>query len=63
VVFSTHTLGEAQRFAHRVLVLDDGELLFDGSPHEFMREAGAGDGSDGADLERALVVFLERRGR
>jgi ABC-2 type transport system ATP-binding protein len=60
VVFSTHTVGEAQRFADRVLVLDDGELLFDGSPQEFMREAGAG---EGADLERALVVFLERRPR
>jgi ABC-2 type transport system ATP-binding protein len=62
VVFSTHTLGEAQRFADRVLVLDDGELLFDGPPREFMREAG-GDAAGGGDLERALVVFLQRRGR
>jgi ABC-2 type transport system ATP-binding protein len=63
VVFSTHTLGEAQRFADRVLVLDDGELLFDGPPREFMREAGEGDAAGAGDLERALVGFLERRGR
>jgi ABC-2 type transport system ATP-binding protein len=63
VVFSTHTLGEAQRFADRVLVLDDGELLFDGAPREFMREASGADGSGGGDLERALVTFLERHGR
>jgi ABC-2 type transport system ATP-binding protein len=63
VVFSTHTLGEAQRFADRVIVLDDGELLFDGAPEEFMLEAGEGDRSGGGDLERALVVFLEQHGR
>jgi ABC-2 type transport system ATP-binding protein len=61
VVFSTHTVGEAQRFADRLLVLDRGELLFDGPPGEFVRGAGAA-GGDG-DLERALVDFLEQRGR
>ena len=30
VVFSTHNVGEAERYADRVLVLADGELLFTG---------------------------------
>ena len=32
VVYSTHDVGEAERFADRVLVLADGELLFSGQP-------------------------------
>ena len=32
VVFSTHDVGEAERYADRVLVLADGELLFTGTP-------------------------------
>ena len=32
VVFSTHNVGEAERYADRVLVLADGELLFTGTP-------------------------------
>jgi ABC-2 type transport system ATP-binding protein len=58
VVFSTHTLGEVQRFADRVIVLDHGELLFDGAPEALMGQAGVGD-----DLEHALVAFLEHLGR
>ncbi len=34
VVFSTHIVAEAERYARRVLVLDQGCLLFDGSPEE-----------------------------
>jgi len=63
VVFSTHTVGEAQRFADRVIVLADGELLFDGAPQAFMREAGGSAAGEGGDLERALVRFLARHGR
>ncbi len=32
VVYSTHDVGEAERYADRVLVLADGELLFTGTP-------------------------------
>ena len=32
VVFSTHNVAEAERYADRVLVLVDGELLFTGTP-------------------------------
>jgi ABC-2 type transport system ATP-binding protein len=57
VVFSSHNVSEAQRYADRVLVLTDGRLLFDGSPSELLR---AGAEEQGGDLERALVEFLER---
>ena len=40
VLFSTHDVAEVQRYAARALVLADGELLFDGTPAEFLAEAG-----------------------
>jgi ABC-2 type transport system ATP-binding protein len=55
VVFSTHNVGEAERWADRVLVLADGELLFSGTPDEL---AGAGS----LDFEGAFVRFLRERG-
>jgi ABC-2 type transport system ATP-binding protein len=56
VVFSTHIVGEAERYAQRVVVLDQGNLLFDGSPAELAR---AGDGDGG--FEQAFVSFLRKR--
>ena len=38
VLFSTHDVGEAERYADRVLVLADGELLFTGTPRELERD-------------------------
>jgi ABC-2 type transport system ATP-binding protein len=61
IVFSTHNVAEAYRYASRVLVLGEGELLFDGPPRELMG-ADAHDG-DGIGFEEALVAFLEARGR
>jgi ABC-2 type transport system ATP-binding protein len=58
VVFSTHDVAEAERFADRLLVLVDGELLFTGTPAQFARAAGA----EGRDLETAFVRFLRERG-
>lgn len=58
VVFSTHIVWEAERYAHRVLVLDEGNLLFDGSPTELARA-----GDTGGDFERAFVSFLRERKR
>jgi ABC-2 type transport system ATP-binding protein len=55
VVFSTHNVGEAERWADRVLVLADGELLFTGTPGEL---GGAGS----VDFEGAFVRFLRERG-
>jgi ABC-2 type transport system ATP-binding protein len=60
VVFATHNVAEAERFADRVLVLADGELLFSGSPRELERTVG-GD-AEAADLESAFVRFLHQRG-
>jgi ABC-2 type transport system ATP-binding protein len=54
VVFSTHDVGEAERFADRVLVLADGELLFTGAPEALV-------GGD-HDFEAAFVRFLHERG-
>ncbi|HEY5288036.1 MAG TPA: ABC transporter ATP-binding protein [Solirubrobacteraceae bacterium] len=60
IVFSTHIVSEAERYAGRVLVLDEGRLLFDGTPEELVREGGERD-SEG-DFERAFVAFLSKRG-
>jgi ABC-type multidrug transport system ATPase subunit len=54
VVFSTHDVGEAERFADRVVVLADGELLFTGAPAELV--------GDDHDFEAAFVRFLHERG-
>ena len=58
VVFSTHNVSEAQRYADRVLVLADGRLLFDGSAEALLELAGE---RAGGDLERALVRFLDEQ--
>ncbi len=58
VIFSTHNIAEAERYGNRLLVLADGEALFDGSPAELHAAAGSGD----SDFERAFVAFLRQRG-
>ena len=56
VLFSTHIVWEAERYAQRVLVLDQGHLLFDGPPEELARAS-----DTGGDFERAFVSFLRKR--
>jgi ABC-2 type transport system ATP-binding protein len=58
VVFSTHNVGEAERYAARVLVLADGEALFTGSPADLEALVGG----DPRDFEAAFVRFLHERG-
>ena len=58
VVFSTHDVGEAERYADRVLVLADGEVLFTGSPADLEALVGG----DPRDFEAAFVRFLHDRG-
>ena len=58
VVYSTHNVAEAERYADRVLVLADGELLFSGTPRELERTVGG----DPRDFEAAFVHFLHERG-
>jgi ABC-2 type transport system ATP-binding protein len=60
VVFTTHDVGEAERYADRVLVLADGELLFSGTPGEL--HGAAGDDARDADFESTFVRFLHDRG-
>ena len=68
VVYSTHAVSEAERYASRVLVLAEGERLFWGTPREL--EALVADGANGvnggfdghADFEEAFVAFLRQRG-
>jgi ABC-2 type transport system ATP-binding protein len=58
VVFSTHNVVEAERYADRILVLADGELLFTGTPHELQEAVG----ERGVDFEASFVTFLHERG-
>ncbi|HEX7059241.1 MAG TPA: ABC transporter ATP-binding protein [Solirubrobacterales bacterium] len=65
VIFSTHDIQEAERYGQRVLVLADGEALFDGSSEELReavrREAEAPSAAD-RDFESAFVAYLHHRG-
>jgi ABC-2 type transport system ATP-binding protein len=59
VVYATHDVQEADRHADQLVVLADGERLFEGSPREL--EAAVGD-SAARDFEAAFVRFLASRG-
>jgi ABC-2 type transport system ATP-binding protein len=63
VIFSTHDIQEAERYGQRLLVLADGESLFDGTPEE-LREAVRSEAPEAAsrDFETAFVAFLHHRG-
>jgi len=63
VIFSTHDIQEAERYGRRLLVLADGESLFDGSADE-LRGAVGGEAPEaaGSDFETAFVAFLQHRG-
>ncbi len=58
VVYATHHIPEADRYANRLIVLADGELVFDGSPRELEQATG----TTGLDFERAFVEYLHQRG-
>ncbi|HEX4733409.1 MAG TPA: ABC transporter ATP-binding protein [Thermoleophilaceae bacterium] len=53
VVFSTHNVAEAERHSRRILVLADGDLLFEGAANELALDA---------DFETAFVDFLRAKG-
>jgi ABC-2 type transport system ATP-binding protein len=59
VVYSTHNVAEAERYADRLLVLADGELLFAGTPDELERATGE---HEAIDFEGAFVRLLRERG-
>jgi ABC-2 type transport system ATP-binding protein len=58
VIYATHNVQEAERYATQLIVLADGERLFDGSPRDLEQEVG----TSGLDFEEAFVEFLHRRG-
>ena len=59
VIYTTHHLVEAERYGNRLLVLADGENVFDGTARELHE---AVPDSDGRDFEAAFVAFLRERG-
>jgi ABC-2 type transport system ATP-binding protein len=63
VIFSTHDIQEAERYGRRLLVLADGEALFNGSS-DSLREVVRREAPEAADqdLETAFVAFLHHRG-
>ena len=63
VIFSTHDIQEAERYGNRMLVLADGEALFDGPASE-LREAVRTEAPEAADrdFETAFVAYLHHRG-
>jgi ABC-2 type transport system ATP-binding protein len=58
VVFTTHNVAEAERWADRVMVLADGEVVFTGTPEQLH----AAEDGDRTDFEGAFVRFLSARG-
>jgi ABC-2 type transport system ATP-binding protein len=63
VIFSTHDIQEAERYGRRLLVLADGEALFDG-PASGLRAAVREEAPEAADedFETAFVAYLHHRG-
>ena len=61
VAFSTHDIHEAERYAERILVVAEGERIFNGTADELRREVEAG-GTDTRDLETSFLAFLRERG-
>ena len=63
VIFYTHDIQEAERYGGRLLVLADGEALFDGAAGE-LREAVRREAPEAADrdFETAFVAYLHHRG-
>ncbi|MGZ8622403.1 MAG: ATP-binding cassette domain-containing protein, partial [Solirubrobacterales bacterium] len=60
VIYSTHQIEEASHYGDRLLVLADGEALFDGSFQAMRRAAGAR--GAGGDPEADFVRFLKKKG-
>ena len=52
IVFSTHSAGEVEGHADRVIILDGGRLLYDGKPADI---------GPGAHFELAFINFLRAR--
>jgi ABC-2 type transport system ATP-binding protein len=62
VVYSTHQIEEASHYGDRLVVLADGETIFDGSFAQLRRAAGPRPKGTVADPENDFVRFLHKRG-
>jgi ABC-2 type transport system ATP-binding protein len=62
VIYSTHQIEEASHYGDRLVVLADGETIFDGSFAQMRRAAGPRPKGTVADPENDFVRFLRKRG-
>jgi ABC-2 type transport system ATP-binding protein len=62
VIYSTHQIEEATHYGDRLLVLADGEKLFEGTFPALRRQAGARPKGQAADAEADFVRFLKKKG-
>ncbi|HEY6638366.1 MAG TPA: ABC transporter ATP-binding protein [Solirubrobacterales bacterium] len=62
VIYSTHQIEEASHYGDRLVVLADGETIFDGGFAELRREAGPRPEGGPEDPENDFVRFLRQRG-
>jgi ABC-2 type transport system ATP-binding protein len=62
VIYSTHQIEEASHYGDRLVVLADGETIFDGSFAQMQREAGPRPEGSVADPENDFVRFLRGKG-
>jgi ABC-2 type transport system ATP-binding protein len=62
VIYSTHQIEEASHYGDRLVVLADGETIFDGSFAALTRAAGPRPEGASADPENDFVRFLRQRG-
>jgi ABC-2 type transport system ATP-binding protein len=62
VIYSTHQIEEASHYGDRLVVLADGETIFDGSFDELRSAAGPRPEGTAPDPENDFVRFLRQRG-
>jgi ABC-2 type transport system ATP-binding protein len=62
VIYSTHQIEEASHYGDRLVVLADGEAIFDGSFAQLRRAAGPRPKGSVANPESDFVRFLRRKG-
>ncbi|HEX3561490.1 MAG TPA: ABC transporter ATP-binding protein, partial [Solirubrobacterales bacterium] len=62
VIYSTHQIEEASHYGDRLVVLADGETIFDGTFAQMRRQAGPRPKGSAADPENDFVRFLKGKG-
>jgi ABC-2 type transport system ATP-binding protein len=62
VIYSTHQIEEASHYGDRLVVLADGETIFNGTFAQLRRAAGPGPKGTDPDPENDFVRFLRQRG-